>query len=117
MADLVTQVVTNTGLAPAYAAASAGGDKVVAPDADTFLHVKNTGGSPVTVTVATPGTAAGGLAIADISVSVPATTGDRMIGPLPAEYYANPADSGKAAVTYSGVTGVTVAAIRVQRPT
>lgn len=116
MADLAIQDITNTGLAPAYAAAAAGGDKIPSSDADTFIHVKNTGGSAVTVTIVTPGTVAG-LAIADVSVSVPATTGDRMIGPLDPSIYGNPADSGKVPITYSGVTGVTIAAIRARRPT
>lgn len=98
-----------SGLAPTYAAASAGGDKL-SPDRDTLLHVKNAGGAASTVTIVTPGSVSG-LAIADVSVSVPATTGDRMIGPLPAELFADPAD-GLAAITYSTVTGVTVAAIR-----
>ncbi len=50
-----------------------------------------------------------------MSVSVPATTGDRMIGPLPAEHFADPSD-GLAAITYSGVTSVTVAAVQVTKP-
>ena len=116
MADLATQDITLAGLAPAYVAAAGGGDKIVSPDADTFLHVKNGGGSSITVTVVTPGTTIGGLALADVSVSVP-NAGERMIGTFPAEYFGNPADSGKAAVTYSGVTTVTVGCFRARRPT
>lgn len=116
-ADLATQEISNLGLAPAYAAAAGGGDKIVGPDADTFLHVKNGSGVSVTVTVATPGKAAGtgGLDIADVSVAIPAGQ-ERMIGTFPAELYANPADAGKAAVTYSAVTTVTVGVFRARRP-
>lgn len=117
MADLAIQEITNLGLAPAYVAAAAGGDKIPNPDADTFLHVKNGGGSSINVTIATPGTVpgSGGLAIEDRVVAVP-NGGERMIGPFPAELYANPADASKLAITYSGVTSVTVGAFRARRP-
>jgi hypothetical protein len=42
-------------------------------------------------------------------VSVPATTGERLIGPFPADL-AQVSD-GLVAITYSGVTSLTVAAI------
>ena len=111
MATLTTQQVTPAGVGPTYAAAAAGGDKVV-PGPHTVLHVKNTGGSVVTVTIddiksATP---AGATAFnPDVAVTVPATTGDRLIGPLSAERFTN--TDGLVAITYSGVTGVTVAAL------
>lgn len=110
MATLATQSASLTGLAPAYAAASGGGDKL-APSDRTFLHAKNASGGALTVTVVTPGTSVGGLGIADVSVSVPAA-GERIIGPFPAQFFADPAD-GLASITYSGVTSLTVAAIQV----
>jgi hypothetical protein len=108
MATLAKQVITNTGVGPTYAAATGGGDNFT-PDADTFLHVKNGGGSSITVTVATPGSAPGGLAIADSVTTVPAG-GERMIGPFPAEQYADPAGTpaGNTFITYSGVVTVTI---------
>lgn len=112
MALLTTQVVSVSGLAPTYAAAAGGGDTFT-PGDDVFLHVKNAGGSPVTVTVVTPNTV-GGLAISDVSVSVPATTGDRMIGPLSRQNFARSSD-GLGEITYSGVTSVTVAVVDVRR--
>jgi hypothetical protein len=111
MADLATQVIDQDGLAPSYAAAAGGGDKFV-PGEKTFLHVKNTSGAPITVTLVTPGDKSG-LAIADQTVSVPATTGDRMIGPLKKSLFADPADSGKGSITYSGVTNLTVAVLEL----
>jgi hypothetical protein len=118
MADLAIQDITNAGLTPAYVAAAAGGDKIPGTDADTFIHVKNGGGSPITVTVVTPGTApgSGGLGIADVAVVV-TNAQERMIGTFPAELYGNPADFGKVAITYSGVTSVTIGAFRARRPT
>jgi hypothetical protein len=111
MAALATQVMTPQGLAPSYASAAGGGDTFV-PDKDTFLHVKNTGGSPQTVTVAVPGNERYGVATSDVTCSVPATTGDRMIGPFPAEIFADQALSGSAGISYTGVTGVTIAVVK-----
>lgn len=112
VANLATQVIGLTGLAPAYSAAAGGGDTFT-PGDDVFLHVKNGGGSSVTVTVVTPNTAAGGLAISDVAVAVPAA-GERMIGPLPRQNFSRSAD-GLGDITYSGVTSVTVAVLDARR--
>jgi hypothetical protein len=113
VATLTKQTINFSGVGPTYAAAAGGGDAVT-PDDRTFLHVKNGGGSPQTVTVATPGTLPGGLAEADVQVSVPAG-GERMFGPFPAEMFAD--QNGLAQITYSGVVSVTVAALQLPRPT
>lgn len=109
MATLSVQTIPAGGLSPSYSAASGGGDKLK-PGKTTFLHVINGDASPITVTVATPGTVSG-LAIADRAVTVAAS--DEQMIPIPADLYANPADSGLASVTYSAVTSVTVAALRI----
>ena len=115
MAHLTKQLVSLVGLTPTFTAAAGGGD-TLDPDADTFLVVKNAGGSPITATIATPKTdPKTGLAEADVAVSVPATTGEKWIGPLPFETYADPANQSRAAVTYSAVTSVTVAVVGVPR--
>jgi hypothetical protein len=108
MATRATESVDTDGLAATYHAASAGGDKV-APSESCFLHVKNGGGSPVTVTLVTPGTV-DSLAITDRTVSVPATTGERFIK-VPASIYRDPAD-GLASITWSGTTSVTFAVLQ-----
>ena len=109
MAALTVQNVALIGLAPAYAVAAGGGDTFV-NNPDTFLHVKNGGASPITVTVVTPATV-NSIAIADVAVSVPAA-GERMIGPfIPTNLFND--STGVASITYSAVTSVTVAAIRV----
>lgn len=113
MAQLTVQQIKRSGLAPSYVAASAGGD-TFAPSSDTFLHVKNASAGAITVTVVTPGNVLGDIAIADVSVSVPAGA-ERMIGPFPYEYFADPTD-GLADITYSAVGSVTVAAIQVSKP-
>lgn len=116
MATLTVQSVSESGLNASYAAASGGGDEF-ADDGEqrTFLHVKNGGGGSVTVTVTAQTTTRsvpgmGTMTKANASVSVPAG-GERFIGPFPAGAFKNSA--GRVAVGYSGVTSVTVAAIRV----
>lgn len=110
MALLATQNVTRAGLAPAYSAAAAGGDEFT-PSKDTILHVKNGHTAAQTVTVVTPKQTEYGADIADTAVSVPAGS-ERLVGPFPYQHYANPAD-GKADITYSGVTALTVAVVQV----
>lgn len=110
MATLSVQAIGSAGLDPTYAAASGGGDKLK-PGRTTFLHVINGGGSSITVTLVAPGNYYGTVANPDPTYTVGAS-GEMMI-PVPASPFANSADSGLASVTYSGVTSVTVAAIRI----
>lgn len=107
MATLTTQNIDTDGLTPTYAAAAGGGDKMLPGDHD-FLHVKNGGGSPITVTLVTPSTV-DTLAVDNRAVAV-ANGAEAMIK-VTSELYRDPTD-GLASITYSGVTTVTVAAIR-----
>lgn len=109
MATLATQTIKIGGTAPTYGAAAA--STKVACGERTFLHVKNAAGSSMTVTITATGQIRGQLAT-DMVVTVPATTGDMMIGPIPAELFAGASD-GLAAITYSSTTTVTVAALRI----
>jgi hypothetical protein len=109
MATLTTQVVALAGLAPTYGAA-AGSTKVVCGER-TFLHVKNAAGSSMTVTLSSTAKVRG-QAAADVIVTVPATTGDMMIGPVTSDLFAGATD-GLAVVAYSATTSVTVAALRI----
>lgn len=108
MATLTYKQPVIGGTDPAFVAAASGGDKV-APNDRGYLHVRNASGAPIVVTIAVPGNTKYGLANPDPAISVPATTGERLIGPFPADL-ADPAD-GLVAITYSGVTSLTVAAI------
>ena len=109
MATLGTQVIALAGLNPTYAAAAGGGDKCEVGDRN-FLHVKNGGGSSVTVTL-TATAAVHGQSVTNVTVSVPAA-GERMIGPLGSDLLKNASD-GLCAVGYSGTTSVTVASLRI----
>lgn len=110
MAALTIQELNKSGVTISYAAAAGGGDEF-ANNGKTFLHVKNGGGSPINVTIASqvddppPGTAASNVVIAV------ANGAEKMIGPFNQNGY-NDTD-GNVQVTYSGVTSVTVAAISV----
>jgi hypothetical protein len=112
VANLATQVITLAGIVPTYSAASGGGDTFT-PGDDVIVHVKNGGGSPVTVTVVTPNTAAGGLAISDDVVTVAAGS-ERVMGPFPKQNFSRSSD-GLGDITYSGVTSVTVAVLDARR--
>jgi hypothetical protein len=107
MATLPYVQPTIAGTNPAFAAAAGGGDKV-APNDRGYLHYKNGSGSTITVTVVVPGNTRYGQANPDVAVAIPAGA-DRLIGPFPADL-ADPTD-GLVAITYSGVTSLTVAAI------
>jgi hypothetical protein len=109
LATLSTQQITIGGTTPAYAAATAGGDEF-SPDPRSFFHVKNGGGSSITVTITGVGSGPGGNPVANRVVSVPATS-ERMIGPFDPAGFTG-AD-GLAAVAYSAVTTVTVACLRI----
>lgn len=112
MALLATQTPTvAAGLVPAFAAAAA--TDTFLPSDRTMLYVKNTNAATRTITVTTPGTAAGGLAIADMVGTVGATTGELILGPFPASSYADPT-TGLATVTPSATAGVTYAVVQLQ---
>jgi hypothetical protein len=113
MATLTTQVINRAGLGPTYAAAAGGGD-AMSCGSGMFLHVKNAGGSPVNVTLAIPASRfyTAGINMTSPVVSVPATTGDRMIGPVDGQTFTDPT-TGLCTITYSAVTSVTVAAVQL----
>ncbi|HEX9991351.1 MAG TPA: hypothetical protein VGB14_00345 [Acidimicrobiales bacterium] len=108
MATLATQNVSLTGLSPAYTTAAGGGDKF-RPRPDTFLHVVNGSGGSITVTVDSKRPSDYGTDV-NIAVAVPAGQ-ERMIGPFDPGRFAGA--GGLADVSYSGVTSLTVAVIRI----
>ncbi|MCP3820065.1 hypothetical protein NLX86_18790 [Streptomyces sp. A3M-1-3] len=112
MAALTTNVVPLTGLRfddlLAASPANAGGDDC-ATGAGVLLVVKNTDTTAKTVTLVTPETVDGDLAVADRAVTVVATTGLSLI-PV-TDRYRNPS-TGRCSITYSAVTGVTVCVVR-----
>lgn len=110
MATLTVNQLSLTGTAPTFVAAGAGGDDFGNDGVRTFLVVKNGGGSAVTVTLNDTGSVSPPSAKAfdpDVDVSVSAG-GEAWIGPFDTARFGS-----SVGVTYSGVTSVTVAAVRV----
>lgn len=113
MALIATQSIGPAGLTPAYVAVAAA--DTFRPGPTVFLHVKNTGGTADIVTVDdknSVGPSGAKAYDADITVTVPITTGDRFIGPITAERFADPV-TGLASVSHSFQTGVTCAVLAV----
>ncbi len=109
MVTVTAQAVVNTGLEATYAAAAVGLEDKVLAGGNTFLHVKNGGGSPITVTLSTPATF-DSLAVAD-PVSTVDNAKEEFIGPLPRSTFGDPADGNLVTITWSDNTSVTFAAI------
>lgn len=112
MALLTTQNISRSGITPSYAAVAASDTFV--PDAQTFGHIKNGGGSPDTVTISVLQGDPPGLTISDVTVSV--TNGqERMIGPFPAQFFADPS-TGLATWANSFTTSVTIGIFKLGQP-
>jgi hypothetical protein len=106
------QAVTTAGITPTFDAANASGGQMFANNGRRILRVKNGSGSAVTVTVNIPATLDGvAPANGGKQITVPATTGDMVIGPFPSTTY-NQAD-GKVYVDFSAATSVTLAVLEV----
>jgi hypothetical protein len=118
MAALTVQNISKTGLAAAFTAAAAGGDSFANDSTErTVLHCKNTNAATRDVTIVAQRTTAnvpggGAVTIPNITVTIPATTGDVEIGPFPDAYNDS---NGNVQVTYSAVANLTVAAKKLVR--
>jgi hypothetical protein len=110
MATLTVNDIVQTGLntGSVYGAAAGGGDEMPNTGRE-FIHVKNGGGSAITVTITSTATHSG-LTVQDPVVSV-AAGGEQMIGPFPQGVYNNA--NARVSISYSGVTSVTLAAFKL----
>ena len=111
MALIAAEKILESGLTATYTAANAGGD-TIANDGRVFLHLKNADASATTVTVTTktattekPGF--GTLTKAN-AVTTIAATSDEFLGPFPAIAFGL-----VGAITYTSVTSLTVAVLRI----
>jgi hypothetical protein len=91
---------------PADYAAAVGPDTFV-NDGRTFLHVKNTNAATRDVTIDSTKLCDQGFDHNQV-VTIPATTGDVMIGPFPTARFGT-----TVTVTYSAVTNLTIAAFKL----
>lgn len=116
MATLTRQILDEVGITPTYAAASGGGDQTDNSDGLTFLHVKNgsVGSLDVTISEQITGTTVdsgtyGKLTKANAVKSI-AAGGEAFLGPFKKVAF-NDTNS-RIQITYSGVTSLTIAALK-----
>ena len=113
MATLTAQSIIEAGLEASYAAATGGGDDFV-NNGKEFIHVKNGGGGDITVTITaqrtTTNKAGFGPMTKSDSVVIVTAGEERFIGPFPMSAFNNA--TGKAVITYSGVTSLTIAILK-----
>jgi hypothetical protein len=116
VATLTTQAISRAGITPTYGSAAGGGDACEVGD-DVFLHYKNTNAAVRNVTLAIPSGASTypGVVYTNTTVQIPATTGDKMIGPIAAGLYKDPT-TGLCTITYDAVTNLTVGVFKLQAP-
>lgn len=107
MALLTVQKPSTAGVALTYVPVSS--SDTWPNSGGEFLHVKNAGGSIDNVAIVAVAACNQGT-LHNIAVAVPATTGDRMIGPCNPIYYSDPI-TGLATATHSFTTTVTCAVI------
>jgi len=111
-ANFSVQQMTITGITPTFNAANGGGD-TFPNDGKTYVHVKNGSGGSLTITFdAVSGfndAAYGPITFTDTAVAIPAGE-ERIVGPFPPARFNN--TSGRVAMTYSGVTSLTVGVFR-----
>ncbi len=113
MADkrLSVERILQTGLIATYSGSLLVADThQVRNSGRVFLHFKKSAAVDCVVTVQTPKQVAG-LDVAELAVTVPASTGDKFIGPFPPSVF-NVA-AGDLEVTLSDVDGLTVAVLEL----
>ena len=105
MAELTVQTVSRTGVTPTYQTLSA--SDTFANDGYTCLLIKNGHSSDCTVTAAIMRTV-DGVTPTGKSITVPATTGEKLFGPFP------PTDYGSTVtITTSHQTSMTAACFQI----
>lgn len=109
MATLTVQTSLLTGVTPSYAAAAGGGDEF-ANDGRTMLHLKNGSGGTTVVTVNSLVTCSQG--VDHDSVTSIGAGAEAMIGPFDVTRF-NDTSTGRAAITYDGVTSLTLGAFKI----
>jgi hypothetical protein len=98
----------STGVTPTFASAAAAGN-TFDNDGATFFVVKNGSGAAVNITV-TVTSAPSGLTFVNPYYTIPATTGERWIGPFDPGLFSN-----NVTVNFAAVTSVTCGAFKLPR--
>lgn len=109
----MTPSVTQTTSVPDTGGSEGAPANTVAPGDRVFLEFENTNASPRTITLYVPASAGldqYGVTFADLSYTLPATTGRKRIGPLDPRFAS--AATGLIGFTIDANAGVTVCALR-----
>lgn len=109
MATLTVQSTDLDGVVPSYTAVAAGGDEFP-NDGRTMLHLKNGSGSAITVTVDSVVNCNQG--VDHNSVTSVGNGAEAMIGPFDITRF-NDSSTGRAAITYSTDTSLTIGVFKV----
>ncbi len=110
---LAVEAVVRAGLAASYTGSlSTGNTYQCQNDGNTLLHFKKAGANICTVTIPTTAVV-DGKAVADQTVAVPASTGDKFIGPFPPSIY-NVKGENYFEFTLSEITALTVAVLSLK---
>ena len=107
---LTVQKLSPTGITPTRTAISASNIYLVRNNGRVMLALEKSGAGIATITIQTPVTT-GGLAVAEQSLTVPATTGDKMAGPFPPSIYND--DDGDLRFSTNEGTGLTCAVVAI----
>lgn len=116
MAAVSSQTIVPAGIVPTYAAANAS-DTIAMDDAEnTYIHVKNGGGSSINVTVTAQETSRrvpgiGNVTISNLVVAV-ANGAEKIIGPFSKAFIDS---SGNLNVAFSATSSVTYGAFKLPR--
>lgn len=103
----VQEITTLDGITPTYTAFDQPNGMAFLYTGREIVHIKNTNAAGRTLTIPTPGTVEG-LAVADKTITVPGTTGDKMLPVKPLYLQAD----GKVYLDIDVGTNVTVAIVR-----
>lgn len=105
------QKILKSGITPSYTGSLLTANTyLVRNNGRIALHFKKSGAGACDVTIQTPVQMAG-LDVAENIVNVPATTGDKLIGPFPTTVFND--GLGDLRFTLSEITGLTVAALEL----
>ena len=113
MADvrITVEELIPTGLEPTYnGSLSTENTYLIHNGGNVFVHFKKSGAVACVVTIQTPKTV-GGLDVAEQTVTVPALTGDRMIGPFSPALYNDSVQDIR--ITLSNIAGLVIGAVKI----
>ena len=114
MATIAVQTINEAGKVATYQAAEVGGD-VVSNDGTIFLQLKNGSGGEITVTITAQTTSVDSSLYGDLTksnaVKAMAASTELFIGPFAPIAYNN--SDAQIAITYSGVSSLTIAALKL----